>query len=108
MNMMTMNTLLKTACGIAAAFVLLTPVAQADYWISSTGKTHNSSCRYYEKGKGRLSPKPTKVNCKICNGAARKPLFDEESIKAAREHIEEVQRDKQEQPAAAAPAQPAS
>ena len=26
--------------------------AQKKYWISSTGKTHNSSCRYYNNCKG--------------------------------------------------------
>ncbi len=43
--------------------------AQKKYWISSTGKTHNSSCRYYNNCKGYWSNTPSGVNCKICGGA---------------------------------------
>ena len=39
------------------------------YWISSTGKTHNKSCRYYRACKGHASDTPSGVNCKICGGA---------------------------------------
>lgn len=39
------------------------------YWISSTGKTHNSSCRYYNNCKGYWSDTGSGDNCKICGGA---------------------------------------
>ena len=40
------------------------------YWISSTGITHNSSCRYFGKTKsGKRSGKGTGRNCKLCGGA---------------------------------------
>ena len=38
------------------------------YWISSTNKRHNSSCRYYQKSKGRLGSKDEGVACKVCDG----------------------------------------
>lgn len=38
------------------------------YWISRTGKIHNSDCRYYRKGVGVLSKDPPGENCKICGG----------------------------------------
>ncbi|MCO6190133.1 hypothetical protein SI90_08805 [Akkermansia muciniphila] len=43
--------------------------AQKKYWISSTGKTHNSSCRYYNNCKGYWSDTGSGNNCKICGGA---------------------------------------
>jgi hypothetical protein len=43
--------------------------ASGDFWISSTGKTHRHGCRYYGKGNGRSSKKPSGVDCKICGGA---------------------------------------
>lgn len=39
------------------------------YWISSAGKTHTSTCRYYETGKGKRSGTGSGDNCKICGGA---------------------------------------
>ena len=43
--------------------------AQADgYWISSTGKRHNSRCRYYGTGKGRSGSATEGQACKICGG----------------------------------------
>ena len=38
------------------------------YWISSTNKRHNSTCRYYQKSKGRLGNKDEGVACKVCGG----------------------------------------
>lgn len=38
------------------------------YWISSTGKRHNSRCRYYATGKGRSCSATEGVACKICGG----------------------------------------
>nr|DAJ49996.1 MAG TPA: hypothetical protein [Caudoviricetes sp.] len=45
--------------------------AQKKYWISSTGKTHNSSCRYYNNCKGYWSDTGSGNNCKICGGASK-------------------------------------
>lgn len=45
-------------------------VAHERYWVtSSSGKTHNSSCRYYANSKGHYSSKGTGNNCRICGGA---------------------------------------
>lgn len=38
------------------------------FWISSTGKTHNSNCRYYNNCKGHFSPVGSGDNCKLCGG----------------------------------------
>ena len=38
------------------------------YWISSTNKRHHSTCRYYQKSKGRLGNKDEGVACKVCGG----------------------------------------
>lgn len=48
-----------------------TQAEEGKYWISSTGKTHNSSCRYYKTCKGRASDTGTGNDCKICGGASR-------------------------------------
>ncbi len=40
------------------------------YWISRSGKVHNSSCRYYGRTqRGYFSPEPQGENCRICGGA---------------------------------------
>lgn len=36
---------------------------------TSSGKTHNASCRYYANSKGHDSSKGTGNNCNICGGA---------------------------------------
>ena len=42
---------------------------QGKYWVtSSTGKTHNRNCRYYETSRGYHSATGTGKNCKICGG----------------------------------------
>lgn len=41
---------------------------ETEYWISSTGKRHNSSCRYFKNCKGRLGAKDTGIACRICGG----------------------------------------
>lgn len=43
---------------------------QADkpFWISRSGKTHNSSCEFYGYGHGRYSNYASSRNCKICGG----------------------------------------
>lgn len=51
--------------------VPVTPISAESYWISSSGKTHRSGCRYFGTGKGRSSSRPSGNNCKICGGAGR-------------------------------------
>jgi len=44
-------------------------VGKKEFWITSSGKTHNSSCRYYGTTKsGRYSDKPSGDSCKVCGG----------------------------------------
>lgn len=39
------------------------------YWVTkSSGKVHNSSCRYFKNSNGSETSKPTGSNCKICGG----------------------------------------
>jgi hypothetical protein len=38
------------------------------HWLSSTGKRHNSSCRYYRSSKGRPCKSTDGVACKNCGG----------------------------------------
>lgn len=40
---------------------------ESGYWLSKTGKRHNSSCRYYKCG-GRPCSKDEGVACKVCKG----------------------------------------
>jgi hypothetical protein len=40
----------------------------ADRWISSTGKRHNSKCRYYGSTKGRAGTSAEGTACSICGG----------------------------------------
>ena len=42
--------------------------AEGEYWISNTNKRHNSTCRYYQKSKGRLGGKNEGKACKVCGG----------------------------------------
>ena len=42
---------------------------EKEFWITSSGKTHNSSCRYYGTTKsGRYSDEPSGDSCKVCGG----------------------------------------
>jgi len=42
---------------------------EKEFWITSSGKTHNSNCRYYGTTKsGRYSDKPSGDSCKVCGG----------------------------------------
>ena len=51
--------------------------ASGKYWISGTGKVHNSSCRFYgSSDSGRYSDSPQGVNCKVCGGAGNKTKTD--------------------------------
>jgi len=38
------------------------------YWMSSSGKRHNSSCRDYGSGKGRSCGEKEGTPCKVCGG----------------------------------------
>lgn len=47
-----------------------TEVTGEKYWVTSSGKTHNKSCRYYGNTKrGYYTKNPTGNNCKKCGGA---------------------------------------
>jgi len=39
-----------------------------EYSISKTNKRHNSTCRYYQKSKGRSGGKNEGIACKVCGG----------------------------------------
>ena len=40
---------------------------EKEFWITSSGKTHNSNCRYYgNTSEGSYSNEATKSKCKIC------------------------------------------
>ena len=42
------------------------------YWVTkSSGKVHNSSCRYYRHSNGYPTTTPTGPNCKICGGTSK-------------------------------------
>jgi hypothetical protein len=42
---------------------------EKEFWITSSGKTHNSNCRYYGTTKsGRYSDKSSGDSCKVCGG----------------------------------------
>lgn len=54
-----------------AAGISLAPTGDPSavgYWISSTGKRHNSNCRYFQTSKGRPGGATEGVACKICGG----------------------------------------
>jgi len=38
------------------------------YWLSTTGKRHNPSCRYYGSSKGRSCGASEGTACKVCGG----------------------------------------
>ena len=38
------------------------------YWITSTNKRHNSSCRFYKNSKGKLGGERDGIACKLCGG----------------------------------------
>jgi hypothetical protein len=39
-----------------------------NYWVTSFGKIHKPSCSFYERGRGKLSRRPTGTDCRICGG----------------------------------------
>ena len=42
---------------------------EKEFWITSSGKTQNSSCKHYGTTKsGRYSDKPSGDSCKVCGG----------------------------------------
>ena len=42
--------------------------AGGEWWLSSSGKRHNSGCRYYKTSKGRACGADDGVPCKVCGG----------------------------------------
>lgn len=49
--------------------------AKGPFWISDSGKTHNSTCRYYRNSKGVESATPAGEDCKVCGGRIVKPKY---------------------------------
>nr|DAI33157.1 MAG TPA: nuclease-like protein [Caudoviricetes sp.] len=44
--------------------------AEIRYWVTlSSGRVHNSSCRWYQNSDGYFEKTPTGPNCKICGGS---------------------------------------
>jgi len=42
---------------------------EKQFWITSSGKTHNKKCRYFGMTEsGRYSDKPSGQKCKVCGG----------------------------------------
>ena len=39
-----------------------------EHWLSGSGKRHNSSCRYFKTGNGRLCTEKEGAPCKVCGG----------------------------------------
>ena len=39
-----------------------------NYWVTSFGKIHRPSCSFYQRGRGKLSRRPTGTDCRICGG----------------------------------------
>ena len=37
-------------------------------WLSGSGRRHNSSCRYFKTGNGRLCTEKEGTPCKVCGG----------------------------------------
>ena len=64
-----------TSPSISANTPAVAPAKKADtsstrYWVtSSSGKTHNASCRWYANSNGYYSATGTGNNCKVCGGA---------------------------------------
>lgn len=44
------------------------PSSSGGFWISSTGKRHNPSCRYFKTSNGSLGSAGQGTACKICGG----------------------------------------
>ena len=44
------------------------PAKAGGYWISSTGKRHNTRCRFYGSGKGHSGSASEGTACKVCGG----------------------------------------
>ena len=43
-------------------------IPSLSFWVSSFGKIHRPGCSFYERGRGRLTSKPTGTDCRICGG----------------------------------------
>ncbi len=39
-----------------------------EHWLSGSGRRHNSSCRYFKTGNGRLCTEKEGSPCKVCGG----------------------------------------
>lgn len=68
-----LTTALLSACSRVQYSDYTRAVADNTYWVtSSSGKTHNKSCRYFMRGKGSLTPIPSGENCKLCGGSVKR------------------------------------
>jgi hypothetical protein len=55
--------------GASVSYSKARVAGEKEFWITSSGKSHNSSCRYYGSTKsGRYSDKPSGDSCKVCGG----------------------------------------
>lgn len=65
--------------------------ATGKYWISGSGKIHNSSCRYYgSSDAGTYTDSPQGQNCKLCGGAGSSAKIAPSGKKASRATQEKV------------------
>ena len=39
-----------------------------EHWLTGSGRRHNSSCRYFKTGNGRLCTEKEGTPCKVCGG----------------------------------------
>lgn len=58
----------QNAVQVPSTFSPAVQDASQGYWLSSTGKRHNKSCRYYGTGRGRPCAPNEGVPCKLCGG----------------------------------------
>jgi hypothetical protein len=58
----------QNAAQVPSTFSPAVQDAPQAYWLSSTGKRHNKSCRYYGTGRGRACAPNDGVPCKLCGG----------------------------------------
>ncbi len=58
----------QNAVQVPSTFSPAVQDASQAFWLSSTGKRHNKSCRYYGTGRGRPCAPNDGVPCKLCGG----------------------------------------
>ena len=59
----------KGGASIDQAAAAVKPDRENDeLWLSGSGRRHNSSCRYFKTGNGRLCSEKEGTPCKVCGG----------------------------------------